>query len=201
MGPHNGGLSVLRGLHRRGCFPRVGASEPRLGFFDPSHNIDPQELPDEQALLELQTDYALDAGTVAVHDVMLPHAVSPSRSFAVSTHGTRTPLEIDIVVVQSLPNRSSEPRRAFNLRFCSAEGLLGGDVSYDDPLRPGESRPREFILLCGEDAHGRGFGRQPSWRGGSCYTGEAGVDTGRHGRPAGEAGGYALTSVHRPPKL
>ena len=94
MGPHNGGLSVLRGLHRRGCLPRVGASEPRLGFFDPSHNIDPQELPDEQALLELQTDYALDAGTVAVHDVMLPHSVSPSRSssFAFSTHGPRKPL-------------------------------------------------------------------------------------------------------------
>ena len=88
--PQNGGLSVLRGLHRRGCFPRIGASEPRLGFFDPSHNIDPQELPDEQALLELQADYALNAGTVAVHDVMLPHAVSPSRSssFAFSTNKT-----------------------------------------------------------------------------------------------------------------
>ena len=47
---------------------------------------------------------------------------------------------------------------------------------YSNPLT-GEKRPREFILVCGEDTERKGFGRVPSWRnGGVCYTGEPGVD-------------------------
>ena len=73
------------------------------------------------------------------------------------------------------PNRSDSPRRAFNLRYCSAEGLLGQN-EYVNPLT-GEKRPREYILVCGEDTESRGFGRVPSWRGGGvCYKGEPGVD-------------------------
>lgn len=73
------------------------------------------------------------------------------------------------------PNLSDTPRRAFNLRYCSAEGTLGQNM-YVNPLT-GETRPREYILVCGEDTEGKGFGRVPSWRnGGMCYIGEPGVD-------------------------
>lgn len=168
----NGTMTVLPGYHRDGCIPRQRGSDPSKGFHDPIHNIDPRELPPANTLNELKSDYNFDAGTVAVHDVMLPHS--------------------------SLPNASSQPRRTFNLRFCSAEGVLGA-ASYSNPFSAGQqSTPREFILLCGEDKHGRGVGRLPSWRGGGggcCYTGEEGIDTSRHERPADEPGSYSLTNV------
>jgi hypothetical protein len=103
-----------------------------------------------------------------VHHIMLPHC--------------------------SMPNLSDSPRRAFNLRFCSAEGEFG-QKSYTNPLT-GENTPREYILLCGEDVQGRGYGRGPSWRsGGICYIGKEGVDSSRHERPFGEEGSYALTNL------
>jgi hypothetical protein len=51
-----------------------------------------------------------------------------------------------------------------------------GQNTYTNPLT-GEGKPREYILVCGEDTAGRGFGREPSWmNGGLCYTGEPGID-------------------------
>jgi hypothetical protein len=92
---------------------------------------------------------------------------------------------------------------AVNLRFCSAEGEFGQN-SYPHPaLRSGQSAPREYILLCGDDVAGRGFGRAPSWRSASgraatCYIGDACVDSSRHERPYGEEGSYALTNLAPP---
>ena len=67
-----------------------------------------QSLPAPADLQRLKEDYCFAAGTGAVHDIMMPHT--------------------------SAPNRSTRPRRAFNLRYCSAEGLLGSSP-YTHPLQ------------------------------------------------------------------
>ena len=145
----------------------------RQGF---THNIAQEVLPTGEAMERLAFPYDFAAGDAAVHDIMMPHT--------------------------SPPNTSNAPRRALNLRYCSAEGLLGANT-YVNPLT-GESRPREFILVCGEDTAGRGFGRKPIWMQQAAgevvraYLGEEleeGVKTERHERPAGEPGSYALTNL------
>lgn len=67
-------MSVLPGYHRRGCIPRLKGSDPnRKGFFA---NIDPHELPSEEEISRLKVDYKFEAGTCAVHHIMLPHTSS-----------------------------------------------------------------------------------------------------------------------------
>jgi hypothetical protein len=92
VGPENGSMCVLPGYHRRGCIPRLRGSNPDTRGFHA--NIDPQQLPPEGVLRQLSTDYVFEAGTCAVHDIMLPHT--------------------------SLPNRSNAPRRACEEAWLSA---------------------------------------------------------------------------------
>eukprot|EP01048_Picozoa_sp_COSAG05_P026274 COSAG05_NODE_7082_length_858_cov_0.722003_1_plen_262_part_01 len=69
VGPENGSMSVLPGYHRRGCIPRLKGSDPdRKGFHA---NIDPHELPSEDEISRLKVDYEFEAGTCAVHHIML----------------------------------------------------------------------------------------------------------------------------------
>lgn len=150
---------------------------------DRSHS---DALPDAETLNRIQVEYDFPAGTGAVHDIMLPHRSGTSDSSPQFVFAKLSiPADIALSIAQHFtfvlscyctgPNWSDSPRRAFNLRYCSAEGLLGKSM-YSNPLT-GEKRPREFILVCGEDTARKGFGRVPSWRnGGVCYTGEAGVD-------------------------
>ena len=170
----NGTMSVLPGHHTRGCIPRF-RDETRGNFV---HNIRPEQLPPPAELRRRKVDYCFAPGTGAVHDIMMPHT--------------------------SLPNRTRAARRAFNLRYCSAEGLLGASL-YSHPLS-GEATGREFILVCGEDTESRGFGRLPSWmqppHSVEKYCGVPGVDASRHERPHGEPGSYPLTNLApAPPRI
>lgn len=97
----NGTMSVLPGWHIKGCLPREG-SNTGGGF---THNINPTVLPEHPE--NVQFDYDFTAGTVALHDIMMPHT--------------------------SGPNLTDRHRRAFNLRYCSADGVLGQN-SYTNPM-------------------------------------------------------------------
>eukprot|EP01052_Picozoa_sp_SAG31_P003215 SAG31_NODE_122_length_23797_cov_39.343812_12_plen_167_part_00 len=159
-------MAVLPGTHRAGCYPRV-MDEQRAGF---NHNIDPRYLPAGADDGSAAFEYCFAAGDGAVHHIMLPHFSSS--------------------------NVTKSPRRALNLRYCSAETVFGlGCGEYINPLT-GATNPREFILVAGDDVEGRGHARAPSWRAGRIgYVGNPAVDKTRHERPLGEPRSYRLTNV------
>ena len=82
-------------------------------------------LPDVETLNRIRVEYDFSAGTGAVHDIMMPHASGTSDSIP---HSDAVGIDFAACLYSrpcTGPNWSDSPRRAFNLRYCSAEGLLG----------------------------------------------------------------------------
>jgi hypothetical protein len=93
--------------------------------------VDPSMLPGN--IDELKVSYYIKADTLARHDTMIPH--------------------------KSSPNMSERWRRVILLHCMDAAGEMGDKTYTND--RIGESFPRRFFLVRGEDAAGKGLPTSP----------------------------------------
>jgi hypothetical protein len=93
--------------------------------------IDPSALPTN--IDDLKANYYIKAGTLATHDTMIPH--------------------------NSSPNLSDRWRRVIVLRYMDAGGVMG-DKTFSD-YRTGESFPRRFFLVRGQDVGNKELATSP----------------------------------------
>ena len=82
---------------------------------------------------DVALEYQLDAGQMAMHSVMIPHA--------------------------SKPNTSATSHRVLVIRYVSADCVLGCETYQGHATAEGPAFEREYFLVAGEDLKGVGFRR------------------------------------------